>query len=677
VGAHYGDTGDVKRYSLSDGEGEVGDFDLEYEEELNDQQLEVVEAEGGPMLVIAGAGSGKTHTLTYRVARLVEEGVDPERILLVTFTNKAACSMTERVSALLGLEVRELWSGTFHSIANRILRREADRLGYSTDYTILDVEDAKTLMKNCRAEADVGHTERNFPKPQLLRSIHGYCINTQSTVEEVLEDRYEYFHHLAEPVRRVFRLYQSRKLEMDLMDFDDLLLNAKQLFRDYGDVRRSYADRFRHVLVDEYHDTNHIQGELVEQLSSEHENLMVVGDDCQSIYGFRGADFRNILEFPDRYPDCSEFKLEINYRSTPEILALANASIRYNEHQFHKRLEAVRPSGPKPALVKVSNREQQAQFVCRRLLELEDEGFSFQDVAVLYRSHYHSMELQMEMTRREIPFVVRSGLRFFEKAHIKDVLAHLKFVFNPKDELSFLRVAQLGRGIGSERSQQVWLYLSSQPDPLEALTDEKLAESLPGRAEASWRTIADRLEQARDLRMEPPGRIVEEILASGYEDYARGTFDNPSDRLDDLRQLADYAHGFPDLDRFLGEISLLTDVSGQGVLVGDDRDEFVTLSSVHQAKGLEWPAVFVLSVAEEQFPHSRSLDEEGGLEEERRLFYVATTRARDELYLCQPTRAPSRRGGRMEVQRASQFIREIRDDTDGAELPWEKWVVED
>jgi len=670
-------TSDVKRYSLTDGEGDFEDFDLAYEEDLNEQQLEVVRAEGGPMLVIAGAGSGKTHTLTYRVARLVEEGVDPKRILLVTFTNKAARSMTDRVSGLLGLEVHDLWSGTFHSIANRILRREADRLGYSTDYTILDVEDAKTLIKNCRAEADVDHTERNFPKPKLLRSIHGYCINTQSTIEEVLRDRYEYFRHLAEPIRRVFRLYQSRKLEMNLMDFDDLLLNAKQLFRDYDDVRYSYADRFRHVLVDEYHDTNHIQSELVEQLSSEHGNLMVVGDDCQSIYGFRGADFRNILQFPDRFPDCSEYKLEINYRSTPEILDLANASIRHNDQQFHKTLEAVRSSGPKPGLVKLRNREQQAQFVCKRILELADEGYSFDEQAVLYRSHYHSMELQMELTRREIPFVVRSGLRFFEKAHIKDVLAHMKFVFNPQDELSFLRVVQLGRGIGSKRSQDIWMYVSSQPDPLKALTDEKLADSLPGRAERSWREIADRLDAVQRSRMEPPGEVIEEILDAGYEDYARSTFDNASDRLDDLRQLADYAHGFPDLDRFLGEISLLTDVSGQGVLVGDDRDEYVTLSSVHQAKGLEWPVVFVLSVAEEQFPHSRSLEEEGGLEEERRLFYVATTRARDELYLCQPTRAPSRRGGHMEVQRASQFIREIRDDPDRDQVPWEKWVVEE
>jgi len=665
----------VKRYSLNDG-ANPRDLDLDYEEDLNDQQREVVEAGGGPMLVIAGAGSGKTHTLTYRVAELVERGVDPDRILLLTFTNKAAQSMTRRVSGLLGVEIRDLWSGTFHSIANRILRRQADRLGYDTDYTILDVEDARTLMKNCRAEADTGHTERNFPKKKVLRSIYSYCINTQSRLEEVLEERYEYYRHLAEPIRRVFRLFQSRKLEMNLMDFDDLLLNLKQLLRDDDEVRETYAERFEHVLIDEYHDTNHIQGEIVEMLADHHGNLMVVGDDCQSIYSFRGADYRNILEFPDRHEDCTEFKLEINYRSSPEILDLANASIRHNDHQFHKELEAVRPSGPKPALFKLRDQEQQARFVSKRILELVDEGYEFSDMAVLYRSHYHSMELQVELTRREIPYVVRSGLRFFEKAHIKDVLSHLKFVFNPKDELSFQRVAQLGTGIGTKRAQDIWMYISSQSDPLDALSDEKLLEALPGKAEPSWRRLARRLETVADKRMDPPGEAMEAILEAGYADHVRTAYEDPSDRLDDLHQLADFAHSFPDLDRFLGEIALLTDVSGQGVLVGENRDDYVTLSSVHQAKGLEWPVVFILSLAEDQFPHSRSV-QEGSLDEERRLFYVATTRARDELYLCQPTRASGRGGGRMEILRASKFIRELREDPKLDDKPWEKWIVEE
>ena len=665
----------TKYYDLDSGTAET-DLDLDYEDRLNPQQLEVVRAGGGPKLVIAGAGSGKTHTLTHRVARLVEEGVPPDHILLLTFTNKAARSMTDRVSTLLGIGVEDIWSGTFHGIGNRFLRREADRLGWETDYTILDVEDTKTLVQNCRGEADVDTTDQNFPKAKVLGNIHSYCINTQSTIEEVLAERYDHFTHRAEDVRRVFRLYQSRKVEMNVMDFDDLLLNWKHLLRDHEDVREQYTGHFEHILVDEYHDTNHVQSEIVDMLASAHGNLTVVGDDCQSIYAFRGADYRNILEFPDRYENCRTFKLETNYRSTPEILELANTSIRHNDEQFQKTLRADREPGMMPAFVTLEDREQQAEFVCTRILELVDEGWDFEDVAVLYRSHHHSMELQVEMTKRNIPYVVRSGLRFFEKAHIKDVLAHLKFVFNPRDELSFMRVAELGHGIGPKRADDIWMYLNSQTDPLRALRDERLRQSLPGRAESAWEKLSRRLALVRDGRMEPPGELIEAVLEHGYDDYVRHSFDNADDRIEDLRQLADYAQQFPDLDRFLGEIALLTDVSGEGVQVGDDdRDDFVCLSSVHQAKGLEWPAVFVLSLSEGDFPHHRSTGSTEEIEEERRLFYVATTRARDELYLCHPTKGSSRRGNRMEIKRPSMFLREIREDPTLDELPWETWRI--
>lgn len=674
-------SGTLKRYSLSDDADSDRDYDIDYEAQLNDQQLEVVRARGGHMLVIAGAGSGKTHTLTYRVAHLLESGVDADRILLLTFTNKAAQSMTDRVSGLLGEQLRQMWSGTFHSIANRTLRREAEALGYESDYTILDTEDSRTLMKACRAESDVDHTEEHFPKPKTLHSIYSYCINTQQRIEEVLKDKYDYLleqrPNIPSDIRPILRLYQSRKREMNLMDFDDLLLNWKHLLRDHEGIRQRYAERFKHVLVDEYHDTNHIQGEIIDMLSARHENLMVVGDDCQSIYAFRGADYRNILEFPDRHPDCETYRLELNYRSTPEILALANHSIRHNEHQFQKTLQAQRPSGPPPALVKLRDQEQQAAFVSKRILELADEGYDYSDIGVLYRSHHHSMELQVELTRRNIPFVVRSGLRFFEKAHIKDALAYLKFLFNPKDELSFLRVAQMGTGIGSSRAQDIWLYVSSKSDPLEALDDERLVESLPGRASKAWRRLARQLTTLRDMRMDPPGEMIEALLKMGYSDYLKDNFENPRDREDDLLQLADFAQGFPDLDRFLGEISLLTNVSGKGVLVGEKRDDYVTLSSVHQAKGLEWPVIFLLGLSEGQFPHHRAMEDQAGVEEERRLFYVAVTRARDELYLCHPVRAGGRGRRRFEIQRASLFIRELREDPNLEEVPWEKWVIEE
>lgn len=666
----------MKRYTLKK-EAPTGESNLEYDKDLNEQQRAVVTAGSGPMLVIAGAGSGKTHTLTYRVAHLVAKGVSPGKILLLTFTNKAARSMSDRVTNLIDVEIKDLWSGTFHSIANRILRREAQQLGYREDFTILDSEDSGTLMKACISDADVGHTEERFPKGRVLQRIYSYCINTQTNLEDVLAEDYPYFEHLVEPIREVLQLYQSRKLEMSLMDFDDLLLNWKKLLEEHEDIRAHYAAKFEHILVDEYQDTNHLQGEVIDLLAGEHGNLMVVGDDSQSIYAFRGADYRNILEFPERYPDCNQFKLETNYRSTPEILELANASIRFNENQFHKTLVADNPSkGFKPALVKLRDVQQQAEFTCQRILELADEGLSLDDIAVLYRSHHHSMELQVEMTKRNIPFVVRSGLRFFEQAHIKDVLSYLKFLFNPRDELSFLRLSQQWRGIGTKRSQSIWSYVNSSADPLQAVTDDQLARSLPSRAQKSWSNASTLLGRLRDKRISgAPSELIDLVINNGYADYAERTFEKVDNRLSDLEQLANYADQYGDIDRFLGEISLLSGISGQEILVGGEvPDEYVTLSSIHQSKGLEWTAVFCLWLAHGSFPSSRA-DTDEDIEEERRLFYVMTTRAREELYLCHPMMHHGPRG-RNTVLRESEFVEELRYSDELDEEPWEQWLVD-
>ncbi len=652
---------------------------LDYDADLNEQQRAVVTAGSGPLLVIAGAGSGKTHTLTYRMAHLVDRGVDPTNILLLTFTNRAARSMTSRASELVGLNVTRLWSGTFHSTANRILRRYADRLGYPTDYTIIDRDDATTLMKSCVAGADVGHLERRFPRPKMLVNLFSFARNTGRTLAEALDERAPYFQELCEPIARILGLYQVRKREMGLMDFDDLLTNWRDLLVEHPDVRKELSERFEHILVDEYQDTNHVQGRIVDEMAHVHGNLMVVGDDSQSIYAFRGADYRNILEFPERYPDCHQFRLETNYRSTPQILDLANRSIAFNVHQYEKTLRAHRPEGPLPAHVHLEDANQQAAFICQRILEFVDEGLSLDDIAVLYRSHHHSMELQVEMTRCKIPFVVRSGLRFFEQAHIKDALSYLRFLFNHRDELAFMRLVRQWRGIGQKRAENIWMFLSSQPDTLEALRDERLIDNLPGRASTSWRRASELLDDLRKMRLgTSPAAILETLLDSDFYDHVQSSYENAENRLRDLEQLANYAAQFESLDTFLGEISLLSGVSGQEIGVGEARDdEFVCLSSVHQAKGLEWSAVFVLNLAHGEFPHRRALEDEGGLEEERRLFYVATTRARDDLYLCHPMTYSSRGSYRV-VQRESKFIEEIRDDSQrsGEPLPWEDWRIE-
>lgn len=668
----------MKSYKLKSLAGST--TSLNYDRELNQGQKAVVMAGSGPLLVIAGAGTGKTHTLTYRMAYLVERGIDPEKILLLTFTNRAARSMTTRAATLLGLDVSRLWGGTFHSTANRILRRYANRLGYTSEYTIIDGEDSTTLMKNCIAEANVGHLDRRFPHAKLIRNLASFAANTGQPIQIVLEEKYPYFGHLYEELRKIIGLYYVRKKEMGLMDFDDLLLNWHDLLVDHPEVQEVLSHQFEYVLVDEYQDTNHIQGEIVDLMASGHRNLMVVGDDCQSIYAFRGADYQNIVAFPDRYPSCQQFRLETNYRSTPEILELSNRSIRFNHGQFQKTLVAHRGRGMVPAHVHMSNANIQASFICQRILELVDEGLELKDVAVLYRSHHQSLELQLEMTRCEIPFVIRSGLRFFEQAHIKDALAYLRFLFNPRDELSFLRLVLQWRGIGQKRANDIWMYLHSQSDPLAAMSDGRLIEKLPGRASQSFQKLASLIGTLRTKRIAAsPDELIFELLESEFREHIQGSYENSDNRLSDLEQLAHYSAQFDSLDEFLGEISLLSGLSGQEIGVGTPTDdgEYVTLTSVHQAKGLEWSALFLLNLAHGEFPHHRATEEFDGLDEERRLFYVAVTRARDELYLCHPLTKTSRDRTPV-VLRESQFIEELRDEAamEASDLPFEDWRIE-
>lgn len=668
----------MKRYSLRRSPTTTTSS-IDWEEVLNPQQLEVVMAGSGPMLVIAGAGTGKTHTLTHRVARLIETGVPPEHILLLTFTNKAAREMIGRVAELVGHDVRNLvWGGTFHHVANRILRRHGSRLGYPEQYTILDPEDASILMKFCVHETGIDTTKRRFPRGRTLLDVFSFCINTQRKVEEVLEERADEYIGLADEIRDVFHTYQSKKLEVGAMDFDDLLLNWKRLLAEFDDVRQTLATRFEHVLVDEYQDTNALQGEIVDQMASVHRNLMVVGDDCQSIYGFRGAEYRNILEFGDRYPECDEYRLEINYRSTPEILELTNQSIANNEHQFRKELTTDRTSGERPALLRIRDVYQQSAFVCQRILDLADEGISMNDIAVLYRAHHHASELQVEMTRYGIPYVVRSGVRFFEQAHIKDVLAYLRFIFNPRDELAFLRLSQHHRGIGGKRARDLWTNIRAADDPLAAATDPQLGSILPARAQRAWKRCSGILGTLRQQRLTTaPAAMVDTVVESPYREYLENNFENVENRLGDLEQLGNYATQYGDLDRFLGEVTLMSSIAGQDIVVGGEKpDEFVTLSSIHQAKGLEWKVCFVLWLSDGQFPSANASETEADMEEERRLFYVATTRARDELYLCHVF-SHRRRNQRMTVLRESPFIQELRNDDEEATDLWEQWVLDE
>ncbi|HQU81549.1 MAG TPA: ATP-dependent helicase [Pyrinomonadaceae bacterium] len=676
----------MKKYVIKRDQSSLPEKLTRYREELNAEQFRVVTAQPQAALVVAGAGTGKTRTITYRVAYLIEQGVSPQRILLATFTNRAAREMLKRVENLTGSQnVHRVWGGTFHRIANLILRKHAVSIGYSSNYSILDAEDAKEFINVCIDEAGIDTKAKRFPKAEVIQDIISYANNTDKPIEDVIIRKYPYFEMLTQQIRRVDLLFQERKRERNVMDYDDLLLNWKRLLVEKPEISEMYAEQFQHILVDEYQDTNKLQAEIIDLLAVKHRNVMVVGDDAQSIFAWRGAEFTNIYEFPDRYPEAATYKLETNYRSTPEILGLANTSIANNRRQFPKILQAVKRSQDfKPAMIPCSNVEQQSAFIASRILELRDEGTSLEDIAVLYRSHYHSLELQLELTRRNIPYRVQSGVRFFEQAHLKDVISYLRIIVNPRDELAWKRILKMIPSVGNATANRIYESLAYAENPFALIkatadesgsprvskggtdepntsldvfeqpkstlaharaSDSRIALSPKIRQKQPWQEFVKLLELlTTDENRNNPAKQIELILTNGYEQHLQETFENAEARLEDLRQLVLYASKYDSTESFLSELALLsterfkepTGIAGEDVIQGGEEDELLTLTSVHQAKGSEWKAVFMIWAAEGKFPSPRSLKELDSEEEERRLWYVALTRAKDELYLTYP-----------------------------------------
>ena len=657
---------------------------IDYAAELNEQQLAAVTAPPGPILVIAGAGSGKTRTLTYRVAYLLENGIDPRNILLLTFTNKAAREMLNRVANLLPVDASGLWGGTFHSVGNRILRRHGTALGYSSGFTIMDREDQKDLINTVVASAGIDPKEIRFPKGDVLAEIFSFVVNTEMPLEALLAEKFPYFLPLLDKIQDVRDRYEKKKKATNSVDFDDLLQKTLLMFQQHERIAEIYRRQFQFILVDEYQDTNKIQADLVDLVARDHRNLMVVGDDAQSIYSWRGANFQNILEFPKRYPDAQVFKIEMNYRSVPEILEVANAAIATNVRQFRKHLSATRESKTlRPALVALNDSSEQAQFVAQRILELRDENIDLNDVAVLYRAHYHALELQLELSRRGIPYQITSGIRFFEQAHIKDVTSFIRFIANPRDEVAFNRMVKLLPGIGNRTAENLWRTWEAgvvaagvdrgsegESAPVGVIPQSRdykfgerlLAMNVPAKSKKMWTQLAHTLDEiAPGGEPNPPSEMITSIVEAIYDDYAKVNFANYQLRREDLDQLAAFARQFKDVHEFLSQLALISNVDAEAAPGQTNEKEAVNLSSVHQAKGLEFHTVFVIWLTDGMFPSSRSLDTRDALEEERRLFYVAITRARDELYLTYPHMRLS--GGYGDVfQRPSRFLQEIPND---------------
>src|ERR1700726_4587446 len=634
---------------------------IDYRAELNDQQYEAVTSGPGPALVLAGAGSGKTRTLTYRVAWLLDNGVEPQNILLLTFTNKAAREMLARVQALLPLETRAIWGGTFHSIGNRLLRRHAVEIGFRPGFSIMDREDQEDLIGAVVANSEIDTKQVRFPTAEVLGDLFSFSLNTGQPLAAVIAERHRRFQPLTQQIEWGRKKYEKRKQAANTMDFDDLLMKTVGLLKGNPGVAEYYQRHFQFILVDEYQDTNWLQSDFIDLLAAHHQSVMVVGDDAQSIYSWRGANYQNILDFPKRYPTAAIYKIETNYRSVPEVLQVANAAIRPNVRQFSKVLRPDRrETDLKPALVPLLDSNQQAAFVAQRILELRDEGVDLEEIAVLYRSHFQSLEVQLALARAGIPYSITSGLRFFEQAHIKDVAAFMKFVSNPTDEVAFKRMVRLLTGIAAKTAERLWEQLNGISDDDRKNFGAWLVHGKGApKSQKSWEKLGHTLDEiAPNWQPVAPATMIHSILEAIYDDYLQSKYANYEQRRDDLLTLENFARTFQDPVEFLSQLSLMATGSSETIATEEDDSEKVTLSTVHQAKGLEWRAVFIIWMTDGMFPSGRSLESVEAVEEERRLFYVALTRAKDELYLTYPCCWPT---GSLEqqIQRPSRFLKEV------------------
>ena len=629
--------------------------------DLNEAQRVAATAPDGYNLILAGPGSGKTRVITYRVAHLISRGVPAASILLVTFTRRAAREMAGRLETLIGPQSAQVWAGTFHHVGNRLLRRSAEVLGYASNFTILDGEDQTDLLRLSMTDAGLFGTGRMAPKPATVLHLIGYAANVSRPLAEVVAARAPDLTEWLPRIEAAALAYAERKRAANCMDYDDLLNEWARLLRDFPEQRAEQGRMFRHILIDEMQDANTVQVGVVESIAAAGAgNLTAVGDDAQSIYRFRGADDGNILKFPDRHAGARVFRLETNYRSTPEIVAFTGDSIGHNASGFPKALVSARAAGARPLVVPTEDAYEEAEYLCQAVLECHEEGVALGQMAVLYRNHYDSIVLQGELVSRGIPYTVRSGVRFFEQAHVKDVLAYLRVIVNPRDEPAWRRLLLHLPGVGQTKAAALCERLITAPEPHLALASAELMALVPQRVRGFYAAFVADLRKIQATGPEnDPAAAIGAVLQGGYPSVVRQKYERPENRIADIEQLAVLSARYSSLERMIAELLLAGDVYGMDTASGEETPDSLVLSTVHQAKGLEWSRVFVLRLIEDSFPHYRAIGEPGGEDEERRIFYVAISRARDELYLVYPLTVA--RGGRgpMVLSRPSRFLTEI------------------
>jgi DNA helicase-2/ATP-dependent DNA helicase PcrA len=629
---------------------------IAYAEVLNPSQLEAVTHGTGPLLVIAGAGSGKTRTLTYRVARLVEQGVPPQAILLLSFTRKASQEMVKRATQLLDHRCQDVTGGTFHSFAHRVLRRYHADIGLNNNFSILDRADSEELIGLIRKEMGSAVKAGDLPRKSTLATIFSRSINKSLPLEEILFEDYPHFGNQYDVIANLHEAYQLRKREHHFCDYDDLLTYLHQLLESSAEIRDRLAASYQFIMVDEYQDTNLIQSDIISLLAGRHHNVMVVGDDSQSIYAFRGANFKNIIAFPDRFPGTRIIKLEQNYRSLQPILDLTNTIIEEAEEKYSKRLFSQRGGGQTPVLVATATENTQSQYVAHEIGRLIGRGIAPDDIAVLFRASFHSFDLELELTRSGIDFVKFGGFKFTESAHIKDVLAHLKIICTPKDRLSWYRILMLVERIGQKTAQRIFEAVTEQRSGAAGLLE------LPFKLKNS--AGLDRIKTLIANLTAPTVSIQQmgELVVEYYLPCLKQRYDDHPRRLRDLEQLLAIMNRYDDLEQFLADMALEPpNTSIDGRMAGvPEQERRLTLSTIHSAKGLEWHTVFVIWALDGRFPSHHAINKSEALEEERRLFYVATTRAKENLHILYPSQFYDRITQTV-LYRPSRFLEEIPD----------------
>ncbi|PKL82120.1 MAG: ATP-dependent helicase [Ignavibacteriae bacterium HGW-Ignavibacteriae-3] len=640
-------------------------FQINYRQQLNPSQYEAVSAVEGNYLIIAGAGSGKTRTLVYRVARLTELGYDPSSILLLTFTRKAAKEMMDRAAILLDNRCSKINGGTFHSFANIVLRKYARAVNLENGFTILDQSDSEDVINLIRGQMNLSQHKKRFPNKTTIFKVLSFSANTEKKVEDILDEDYPHFSEYLDKILDIQKVYSSYKRKNNLLDYDDLLIFLRDFLLGFSPATKSFLSGIKFTMVDEYQDTNKLQAEIIRGLSQVNQNVMVVGDDSQSIYSFRGANFKNIMGFPKLFENVKVITLEENYRSTQEILNFSNKVIEYSAEKYPKHLFTRKTGGELPGIISAANENMQSRFIVERILELREEGIELNDISILFRSSFHSFNLEIELNKAKIPYVKFGGMKFIETSHVKDMLAFLRIASNPSDYVSWYRVLLLHEGIGPKKAQMIMDEIASKNMSLKGNPEAVVGKKYNDRIFNLFTLLHD-IHTRNHLPAEKS-----ELVFKYYEPLFIEKYDDWNKRKKDLEIFMNLAENYRSLESFLSDMALeppnesLVDVEAE-----DKEEERLTLSTIHSAKGLEWHTVFILHAIEGFFPSAQSMDKLESIEEERRLMYVASTRAKQNLYVCYPMHIFDRHQG-MTFSKPSRFIDGMQEEIA------EQWLLEE